>query len=567
MGLGDVAYRAANVAIELERRTKRCEALEKLCRHLQSALELAETRGRETAATLTAMVEAERARGEIRDREVALLEERAAAMTKRASDEDAIERRLKEYGEAIESYEKVIASEREEEGKERCYDSPFSCLSHTFVALDDMSGESGQKSHMYVASLFWAVQTLTTVGYGNVVPTTVAERVVAILVMITGGFVFSAIISGVNMTMDEDSPGNRFAVLMNHVRELLAENKMPSGLQSRVRSHYKSSAKPAKLVNRDIIKPLPEAIRADVNFYIYGKPMVTGLTASGTVEPDSIVIEILCRTMDTKMFARGSRMCYPYELAERMLITLTGRVTYSPDEQSGFHHADVMRIKRKRLRDQQIEIAEEKGLLRGPGTLLNPGLLSGFHKGILCAMPFDKYVEALVLDHGAFYDMCSQHQPNLLRNFEDEFFASLSRLNRPKMARVALSECDRRALLHPETRNVAENWRELLEKERKEQDEKRAEREKAGVMGLVNKGGLEAIDSKAMSGGGTPGATMGAIKLAMQQMHADIVNVSEQIAEVMVEVKKVGSMGEESALNTSQIVMSADAIEKKQINM
>ncbi|OUS42544.1 hypothetical protein BE221DRAFT_187235 [Ostreococcus tauri] len=119
MGLGDVAYRAANVAIELERRTKRCEALEKLCRHLQSALELAETRGRETAATLTAMVEAERARGEIRDREVALLEERAAAMTKRASDEDAIERRLKEYGEAIESYEKVIASEREEEGKAR----------------------------------------------------------------------------------------------------------------------------------------------------------------------------------------------------------------------------------------------------------------------------------------------------------------------------------------------------------------------------------------------------------------------------------------------------------------
>ena len=432
---------------------------------------------------------------------------------------------------------------------------------------EDMSGESGQKSHMYVASLFWAVQTLTTVGYGNVVPTTVAERVVAILVMITGGFVFSAIISGVNMTMDEDSPGNRFAVLMNHVRELLAENKMPSGLQSRVRSHYKSSAKPAKLVNRDIITPLPEAIRADVNFYIYGKPMVTGLKASGTVEPDSIVIEILCRTMDTKMFARGSRMCYPYELAERVLITLTGRVTYSPDEQGGFHHADVMRIKRKRLRDQQIEIAEEKGLLRGPGTLLNPGLLSGFHKGILCAMPFDKYVEALVLDHGAFYDVCSQHQPNLLRNFEDEFFASLSGLNRPKMARVALSECDRRAFLHPETRNVAGNWRELLEKERKEQDEKRAEREKAGVMGLVTKGGLEAIDSKAMSGGGTPGATMGAIKLAMQQMHADIVNVSEQIAEVMVEVKKVGSMGEESALNTSQIVMSADAIEKKQINM
>ena len=35
-------------------------------------------------------------------------------------------------------------------------------------------------------SLWWAVQTVTTVGYGDVVPTTVAGRVVAAVVMLTG---------------------------------------------------------------------------------------------------------------------------------------------------------------------------------------------------------------------------------------------------------------------------------------------------------------------------------------------------------------------------------------------
>ena len=38
--------------------------------------------------------------------------------------------------------------------------------------------------------LWWAIQTVTTVGYGDVVPTTVAGRIVAALVMIIGiGFI------------------------------------------------------------------------------------------------------------------------------------------------------------------------------------------------------------------------------------------------------------------------------------------------------------------------------------------------------------------------------------------
>jgi voltage-gated potassium channel Kch len=35
-------------------------------------------------------------------------------------------------------------------------------------------------------SLWWAVQTVTTVGYGDVVPTTVVGRLVAAVVMLTG---------------------------------------------------------------------------------------------------------------------------------------------------------------------------------------------------------------------------------------------------------------------------------------------------------------------------------------------------------------------------------------------
>ncbi len=56
-----------------------------------------------------------------------------------------------------------------------------------------------------MGSLFWAVQTLTTVGYGNVVPQTVGERLIACMVMLLGGFMFSWIISAVSSAMTSDS--------------------------------------------------------------------------------------------------------------------------------------------------------------------------------------------------------------------------------------------------------------------------------------------------------------------------------------------------------------------------
>ena len=42
--------------------------------------------------------------------------------------------------------------------------------------------------------LWWAVQTVTTVGYGDAVPTTVAGRLVAAVVML-GGLAFLAVIT------------------------------------------------------------------------------------------------------------------------------------------------------------------------------------------------------------------------------------------------------------------------------------------------------------------------------------------------------------------------------------
>jgi len=67
--------------------------------------------------------------------------------------------------------------------------------------------------------------------------------------------------------------------------------------------------------------------------------------------------------------------------------------------------------------------------------------------------------------------------------------------------------------------------------------------------------------------GTSTGATVSAIKLALQQMHADIVHVSEQIAQVMVVCKDTCSTSESAAGDIARLIISNDSIEEKQINM
>ena len=53
----------------------------------------------------------------------------------------------------------------------------------------------------YVAALYWSIVTMSSVGYGDVLPLTTAERTVAIFVMVLGAFLYAYIIGAFSTIM------------------------------------------------------------------------------------------------------------------------------------------------------------------------------------------------------------------------------------------------------------------------------------------------------------------------------------------------------------------------------
>ena len=72
-----------------------------------------------------------------------------------------------------------------------------------FAALVLERGTPGAEITSFADALWWSIATVTTVGYGDVVPNTIAGRIMGMSLMVIGIGVMTAFISGVSATIVE----------------------------------------------------------------------------------------------------------------------------------------------------------------------------------------------------------------------------------------------------------------------------------------------------------------------------------------------------------------------------
>ncbi len=103
-----------------------------------------------------------------------------------------------------------------------------------FLGLMIVPIEKGQGSHAfetYFDGIYWAVTTITTVGYGDYVPVTLMGKTIAIILQLVGAMMFGLIIamisSYVNRTQEEFY-WNRMFERLNRLETEMVELKKKS---------------------------------------------------------------------------------------------------------------------------------------------------------------------------------------------------------------------------------------------------------------------------------------------------------------------------------------------------
>jgi voltage-gated potassium channel len=72
-----------------------------------------------------------------------------------------------------------------------------------FAALVLDSGVENAKIHNFSDAVWWSISTVTTVGYGDIVPTSLAARIMGMFLMVIGIGVMTAFISQISATLVE----------------------------------------------------------------------------------------------------------------------------------------------------------------------------------------------------------------------------------------------------------------------------------------------------------------------------------------------------------------------------
>ena len=139
----------------------------------------------------------------------------------------------------------------------------------------DVSAEDGlaiDKGSLYVASVYWAVATLSTLGYGDVIPATNAERLYAVAGTFVGGAVYAYLLGSVCSiitNLDEDS--NPFYRQMDELNRFMKEKSITTELRVKLRDYFRFRRNSRALVEwSGVMHLMSDALRLDVAEEVFG---------------------------------------------------------------------------------------------------------------------------------------------------------------------------------------------------------------------------------------------------------------------------------------------------------
>ena len=145
-------------------------------------------------------------------------------------------------------------------------------------AVDDHHDDHGHRHvyrafpapmELYCVAMYWAFSTLTTVGYGDVLPVSRAEMAVTVVVQFAGTCILGYVMGDVaSMLTKEEASSRMIKDRIESINAYMKHRGLPPELKAQIRSHFSYSwQKTSVWDEREILLELPAFMRNEVVLY------------------------------------------------------------------------------------------------------------------------------------------------------------------------------------------------------------------------------------------------------------------------------------------------------------
>mmetsp|Transcript_108651 Transcript_108651/g.316038 ORF Transcript_108651/g.316038 Transcript_108651/m.316038 type:complete len:759 (+) Transcript_108651:278-2554(+) len=135
---------------------------------------------------------------------------------------------------------------------------------------EDWSTDTWPIAPRYLAAMYWSTMTLSTVGYGDVLPKSNSERAMAILGMVVGGGVYGIVLGNlVSIVTDVDYNARAYHDRMGAIISYMTQRGFPPGLQRKIKKFYRRYFKSkSALDEKTILAELPNTLKTESSMFL-----------------------------------------------------------------------------------------------------------------------------------------------------------------------------------------------------------------------------------------------------------------------------------------------------------